>query len=393
MRKINKNILAILIVLQSILFFSTNTFAQTAIVVHKNVGVFIDSSENFKYLLFTDYSFDDFKGAQVFKYFDDSHKLRVYLTNDRIINTDINEEYIKHISDKISYSENNYVKKDTSIQYSIFLNDGSIIIGMIRSFTNDKIELLSENIGSVNIVTKNVVQVYNSESIEIKSTIPGENPHSSRYFYAPSAIPMEKGEGYFQDIYLLFVSANYAVSNYTTIGGGFSIIPGVDIDEQVLFVNAKLAWQINEKFYLGGGGLFVRLGFTNNNIGLGYGIGTYGSKDHNATLGIGYGFEGGEVMKAPVFTLCGMTRVSKRISFMTENWLGYITTDDENCYEISPENWFCETKEVTDFHWLFCYGLRFFSDKISVDLGFMNVPTGEELFFPGIPYLDFVVRF
>lgn len=391
MRKINKNILAILIVLQSIIFFSTNTFAQTAIVVHKNVGVFIDSLENFKYLLFTDYSFDDFKGAQVFKYFDDTYKLRVYLTNDRIINKDINEEYIKHISDKISYSENNYVKKDTSIQYSVFLNDGSIIIGMIRSFTNDKIELLSENIGSVNIVTKNVVQVYNSESIEIKSTIPGENPHSSRYFYAPSAIPMEKGEGYFQDIYLLFVSANYAVSNHTTIGGGFSIMPGMAIEEQAFFVNVKAAWQITEKFYLGGGGLVF--GIENSSIGLGYAIGTYGSKDHNATLGIGYGYFDDEMMQTPVFTLCGMTRVSKRISLMTENWLGKVTYDDENCYEISPENYFCETNEVTEFHWLCCYGLRFFSDKISVDLGFINVLTSEELFFPGIPYIDFVIRF
>ena len=78
---------------------------------------------------------------------------------------------------------------------------------------------------------------------------------------------------------------------------------------------------------------------------------------------------------------------------MTENWFGNVIYDDENCYEISPGNYYCEDKEVTEFHWLFCYGLRFFSNKISVDLGFMNAPTGEELFFPGIPYLDFVVRF
>lgn len=372
-------------------FSFKSSFAQKAIVINKEVGVLIDSIENFRYLTFTDYSFENFIAAQVFEYPDKQYELRIYLKDDEVINKAISQKEIEQLSSKIRFCQNGFVKGDTLSYYSISLNDGTILNGKILSFTNNKINLISPNLDNVNILTKSVIEIKNLKITKLKADMFYENQHSSRYFYAPSAIPMEKGEGYFQDIYLLFISGNYAVSNHTTIGGGFSIIPGIGIDNQAYFINAKVAYQITEKFYLGGGGLLF--GVENSSIGLGYAIGTYGSKDHNATLGIGYGYFDDELMETPVFTLCGMTRVSKRISLMTENWFGNVIYDDENCYEISPGNYYCEDKEVTEFHWLFCYGLRFFSNKISVDLGFMNAPTGEELFFPGIPYLDFVVRF
>ena len=40
---------------------------------------------------------------------------------------------------------------------------------------------------------------------------------------------------------------------------------------------------------------------------------------------------------------------------------------------------------------VFGYGLRIFGDKIAANLGFLNSTEGG--IFPGIPYLDFVVRF
>ncbi|MGE0090173.1 MAG: hypothetical protein AB7S50_11955 [Bacteroidales bacterium] len=83
-------------------------FSQVAIVINKNVGVFIDSLENYKYLLFTDYSFDDFIGAQVVKNNDNSHKLLIYLKSDQKITKEINEDVIKKISDRIDIFINDY---------------------------------------------------------------------------------------------------------------------------------------------------------------------------------------------------------------------------------------------------------------------------------------------
>ena len=91
-------------------------------------------------------------------------------------------------------------------------------------------------------------------------------------------------------------------------------------------------------------------------------------------------------MKTPVFTISGMTRLSKRISLMSENWLSTVTYN-----EYVPET--DSQKKVSDFHVLISYGFRFFSENLSFDIAFLNVPTSEELYFPGIPYIDFVFRF
>ena len=387
MKRINKNIVIVFLIIQAIVFFNLNIFSQEAIVVHNKVGVVIDSLENFNYLLFTDYSFDDIILAQVFKYPDNRFKLVVYLKNDSVVEKEIDKDYIKLINNKIAHFENNYVKNDTINQYSIFLDDGSVLAGKIRSFTNKKIELFSESFDIIRIDIHKVVKVENYNHSEIKSITTIENPHYSRYFYAPSAMPLDKKEGYFQDIYLLLLSCNYSITSHILIGGGFSIIPGADINEQAYFLNAKVAYQITDKFYLGGGGLFFGIGAENSSFGIGYAVGTYGSKDHNATLGIGYGYSGDKLMETPVITVCGMTRLSKRISLLSENWLGSVTYN-----ESIPPN-FVDTRSVTEFHCLLSYGLRFFGEKISVDIAFLNVPTSEEVYFPGIPYIDFVVRF
>mgnify|MGYP003811387117 CR=1 FL=1 len=359
---------------------------QKAIVLNKETGVLIDSAENFKYLLFTEYPFNDFRAAQVFEYPNQVYILKIYLKNDSIIDKSITKTELTSILEKISTTENNYQKGDTS-KYTILFSDGTIILGEILNFSNEFIELYSPNLGKINIKTNGVVKIHKGGKVGLDANIAEENPHYSRYFYAPSAIPLPKGEGYFQDIYLIFVSGNYAISNSTVIGGGFSILPGIDISEQVFFLNAKVAYPVSEKFYLGGGGLYFGIGDIGGNIGLGYVVGTYGSKNHNLTLGVGYGFTDNKLMEAPVFTLCGMTRISKRISLMTENWFITVSYDED----IPPD--YTSTKTVREFHALISYGLRFFGEKLSVDLGFMNVPTSGELFFPGFPYIDFVVRF
>jgi len=361
-------------------------FSQVAIVVNDKVGVLIDSTENFKYLLFTDYSFDKFIAAQIFKNFDGSFNSLIYLKNNEVVKQNIDSDDIKKLSTKINSTTNNYSKPDSITQYSVIFIDGSVLSGTIKSFTNEQLELFSDNIGLVNVPTKNVITIEKKDILNEKKSVSIENPHYSRYFYAPSAIPLEKGEGYFQDIYVLFLSCNYSITDHTIIGGGFTIIPGLNIEDQLYFVNAKIGYQLSEKFYLGGGGLYVSLGEIGGYIGLCYAVGTYGTKNHNATFGLGYGISDNKLMETPVFTFSGMTRLSKRISLMTENWLSTITYN-----EYVPET--DSHRTVSDFHILISYGFRFFSDNISFDIAFLNVPTSEELYFPGIPYIDFVFRF
>ena len=53
------------------------------------------------------------------------------------------------------------------------------------------------------------------------------------------------------------------------------------------------------------------------------------------------------------------------------------------------ENYLVPNDDVTS---VISYGLRFFGEKLSADLAFWNAP-GEIAVFPGVPYVDFSVKF
>jgi len=76
-----------------------------------------------------------------------------------------------------------------------------------------------------------------------------------------------------------------------------------------------------------------------------------------------------EFADKPMLMIGGQTRLSRRMSLVTENWV-FPGADDA----------------------LISYGCRFFGETMSIDLGFLNV-LGEGALFPGIPYIDFVVKF
>src|SRR5690606_12151283 len=95
--------------------------------------------------------------------------------------------------------------------------------------------------------------------------------------------------------------------------------------------------------------------------GIGYVVGTFGGELGGVTAGIGYGFAAGELSDRPAVMLGADRRVSRRIALITENW--WLGGDTEP---------------------VISYGIRFLGEKLSADLGFINV-IGEDSFFPGVP--------
>jgi hypothetical protein len=65
----------------------------------------------------------------------------------------------------------------------------------------------------------------------------------------------------------------------------------------------------------------------------------------------------------------GEKRIARRFSLVSENWI------------LPGVN-----------HPIVFYGMRFFGDRLSFDLAFIN-SLGNGVPFPGIPYVDFVVAF
>lgn len=158
------------------------------------------------------------------------------------------------------------------------------------------------------------------------------NPHPSRYFYTPSALPMDKGEVYIQTVYGVAFQAQFGITDRFSLGATTTIVG------TPLALTTKYSIPVNEKntFAVGGLAGFVGWG-TQASLGIGFGTYTYGTKESNITLGAGLGWirDGDKVEFTPtgetigpfaetnstgIFTLAGNKRLSRNLSIMGEFW-------------------------------------------------------------------------
>jgi len=265
-------------------------------------------------------------------------------------------------------------------QYEITLNDGSIFTGNILSQDSATIVFQTNSIARMDIPVR---QMRNLK--EIQPPIPGKrsyrlaNPFPTKYFFTQSAINLQKGEGYYQNTYVFLNSVNYGFTNYFSIGAGVEIlstIGSISSNEfsPTWYIAPKLGFKVSDQLYLGGGVTFANIGgfFDNSKIGIGYGLATFGSTEHNFSIGLANVFSIDDHGNNTLITLAGMTRISERLALVTENY-------------ISASN------DVGSS--LFSYGLRFIANKTSVDVGFINNRDIIKSFFLGVPYVDFNIKF
>lgn len=146
----------------------------------------------------------------------------------------------------------------------------------------------------------------------------------------------------------------------------------------VFFINPKVSFRISDYFYAGGNILYVNSVRTVEKFG-GLaslnGFFTLGNHNNNLTAGVGWGYAEGKFSSKPIITVSGMARASRRIAFVSENWIAPVGNEEGKLYGV------------------FSYGIRFLGEKNSVDLGFLNNKDIAKGLIIGIPWLDFVINF
>jgi hypothetical protein len=187
-----------------------------------------------------------------------------------------------------------------------------------------------------------------------------DNPQSTRYFWAPNGYGLRSGEGYYQNVWILFNQVSVGISPHISLGFGMVPLFLWGADAAPVWVTPKISIPIvKDHFHLGAGALAVTAigGGSLEPIGMGYGVGTYGSRDHNITLGLGYGFADGEWGRHPAITISAMTRRGKRSYLLTENY--FVSAGGETV------------------GWVMVGG-RYLASRISIDYGGM-VPFGNDM--------------
>lgn len=275
----------------------------------------------------------------------------------------------------LSYITNAQEVKD-SIKVQIETIDGNEYIGYILSKTNESVEIKTDKIGVITIPQSEIKTISEINTKKAKDgTYWLDNPQATRYFWAPNGYNLKRGEGYYQNVWVLFNQVTLGVTNHFSAGVGMVPLFLFSSGTTPVWLTAKFTMPIEEnKFNIGAGALLGTVLGEDSNSGFGilYGIATFGSKDQNLNLGLGWAYADGEIAHNPTINISGMIRTGAKGYFITENYI--ISTSD-------------------DFAVLSMIGGRRLIKHTGLDFGLM-IPIEKDMEnFVAIPWLGFTIPF
>ena len=153
-----------------------------------------------------------------------------------------------------------------------------------------------------------------------------ENRTYMRNFFGGSGYGLEKGQGYYHNFMVFINGVNYGFTDYFSLGVTTefaSLFSGLEFNPG-FFISPKFSFPVTENLInIGIGGVLLHVPGSDQLLDFGaiYGVGTYGSKDRNISIGLGFSVVDGTIDSSPAIILSGNYRLGNGISVITENWL------------------------------------------------------------------------
>ena len=264
---------------------------------------------------------------------------------------------------------------DSTVIHVVKLRDGSTVVGRITALSADSVRLRL-NQGEVSLARSGISEVRQVPAALMRNgQYWFENPHSTRLLFSSTAFPLEKGTGYYGNTWLFIHTFAVGLSDRFTLGGGATTIPGLALTDNVFMLLPKYTLISQPRVQFALGALLGFLPFSDDfeddaaSAGLLYGVGTFGNRESNVSIGAAWGYANDEVTSRPGIMVGGQGRVSRRVSLISENW--FFPVDGETEGAVS-------------------YGLRFLGENISADIAWFT-PLGEGNI--GFPWLGFAFKF
>lgn len=271
--------------------------------------------------------------------------------------------------------QDNQAPRDTTEVWQIITTDDNEFVGTIVSETGFTVKLKTDAYGTIEIARSKIkkMEKVNKDRM-IDNEYRPDHLQSTRYFWAPSGYALSKGEGYYQNVWIFFNQFSAAITENFSCGVGTIPIFLMGGDVIPLWITPKFSIPVKkDKLNLAAGAVLGGVvGEEGSFFGLTYGIATFGRKDKNISVGIGYGFTGDGWSKTPAFTVSAISRVSKKGYFLMEN---YIISDNE------------------DYLILMLLGGRTVWRNVSLDYGAV-MPFAKDMdSFVAIPWLGLIIPF
>jgi hypothetical protein len=245
------------------------------------------------------------------------------------------------------------------------LNDGSSLIGRVESVSEGRFVFRTTSGVELTVDVANLRSLKPVTGHIVNGELWREDPNPTRLFFAPTGRSLKKGEAYFgvYELFLPFVQVG--VTDRISIGAGTPLIFG-DF-ERPFWVTPKVQL-LERRSTAVSAGVMHFFNVDEASIGIAYGVVTQGSADSAATIGVGYAYDqtDDDAAGSAVVMIGGEHRVSRRIKFVTENYVfkggGFASG-----------------------------GLRFFGEKLSADFGLVMPLFADETFV--FPMINIVRKF
>ena len=229
----------------------------------------------------------------------------------------------------------------------VLLTNGNEYTGTIISDDGREMLFETETVGKIYIKKTDIKSITNfkeDDFVILNDTKVKSNPFSTRYSFTTNALPIKKRENYYMinlwgPEFHLAVADNFNVGIMTSwIGSPFALTAKYSFHTK----NPKLNFSIGE---IAGNGGYID---PQSLISLSFGNVTYGDRDKNLTLGVGYGYfdfnqseeipgiyitsnsiptRGKPGTKGVLGSVAASIRINERNSFVFDSMFGLLNTN------------------------------------------------------------------
>lgn len=209
--------------------------------------------------------------------------------------------------------------------------------------------------------------------------------HDNHYLFGPSAIPMERGNGYYQNQDILMHSVYFAPTDGVSIGGGVqaaSLFSSLATGSHgpMFHLRMTASGSVGNGLHMGGFLMGVRIGTDlklNDEVGLPTTIGlgaaqaTIGRDPFQVTVSMGTTVDKTGTGDGPLIGLAALWHITEHVAFITENWN----------IPFGPEQ-----------YRIYSYGARVTHRAMAFDAAFAINEDLDDIIFLGVPVLGFSLR-
>ncbi len=354
-------------------------------ILHPSLGETIDSLKNGQYNIFG--RIPGFSAGRLYKTGDQQYRLHLIRNREgraqmRILEMSLRAvddfrsktvRYIQEVDREKQPPDDPVFPIDGSIwnerylTQKVVLRDGNEILGILVHAKRDTLTVKTPGGLSIPIPDSNIQKIGELRREIHQGQWVRFDPNGSRLFFAPTGRSLNPGSGYFADYYVFFPTLAVGITDFLSLSGGVSLFPG--LRTQLFYFAPKITMGVSTNAGISTG--FLTLSIPEEKAyTLGYAVTTFGSERRGITLGAGMPVNR-DSDRHGILLVGGESQISNSAKVITENWI------------------FLGNGSTV----LMSGGIRFFSDRLTVDLALVTVNEMWEEGFPFIPYVDFAVFF